>query len=205
MRILYDVTPLYPGTPYTGVDDHHLGWCTHHCALRPEHPSQPGLGIGCTTSATEARSATSAPGRPGRGHQCVRCRPDKTRSPRRPTWFLPGLPPIKFLGHHYFDFAGVPTFDLTSAQLFASLTKTGQATASSDADKGILKTGAVAWLQLTDTGKGASRGVQLGTASSPRVASRKPAPLPERVSRACRTQHTTGSLAKLPTLAIQTI
>lgn len=43
----------------------------------------------------------------------------------------------------------------------ASVAKAGAVSAPKDADKGVLDTGAVAWLKLTDTGKGASKGVNL--------------------------------------------
>ena len=39
--------------------------------------------------------------------------------------------------------------------------KTGNVAAPKDADKGVLNTGAVAWLKLADTGKGMSKGVNL--------------------------------------------
>lgn len=66
-----------------------------------------------------------------------------------------------FLGHHYFDSLSSPTFDLSgsSDSLFFSGAKIGDVKAPTDADKGILTTGAVDWLELGDNGRGLSSGV----------------------------------------------
>ncbi|KAK8037779.1 hypothetical protein PG991_001125 [Apiospora marii] len=66
--------------------------------------------------------------------------------------------PRKAIGHHYFDAAGVPTFDLfgTSQKLVAK--KLNDTAAPAGADKGLLDTGAVAWLKLGDNGSGGSQG-----------------------------------------------
>lgn len=67
---------------------------------------------------------------------------------------------LPFVGVHYFDSAGTPTFDLTQkAGLLASLKKTDNVKAPTGADAGILKTGAVDWLRLVDNGKGVSKGL----------------------------------------------
>lgn len=52
-------------------------------------------------------------------------------------------------------------FDLDASGLKASVVKGGNVNAPQDADKGVLATGAVAWLRLTDSGKGQSKGVNL--------------------------------------------
>ncbi|KAI1767108.1 hypothetical protein GGR53DRAFT_143265 [Hypoxylon sp. FL1150] len=70
--------------------------------------------------------------------------------------------PVKFLGHHFFDSANTPTFDLSGANdgEFFSGVKNASVSAPSDADPGVdPDTGAVAWLRLTD--KGTSTGVSL--------------------------------------------
>ena len=72
---------------------------------------------------------------------------------------LRGSKPIPYLGRHYFDGSGTPTFDLSEAKLRAGVGKTGEANVPANADKGPLKTGAVKWLQLSDTGLGLSKGV----------------------------------------------
>ncbi|KAH8671664.1 hypothetical protein BX600DRAFT_434762 [Xylariales sp. PMI_506] len=56
--------------------------------------------------------------------------------------------PLPVLGHHYFDLALTPTFDLfTSSELLAGA-KLADITAPATANKGIMGTGAVDWLQL---------------------------------------------------------
>ncbi|EFX02448.1 malate dehydrogenase [Grosmannia clavigera kw1407] len=66
---------------------------------------------------------------------------------------------IPFLGHHYFDSAGSPTFDLSAAGLLGSMAKASDVTAPSTAEKGPLGTGAVDWLELKDNGRGISQGI----------------------------------------------
>ncbi|KAI1466270.1 uncharacterized protein F4812DRAFT_101748 [Daldinia caldariorum] len=70
--------------------------------------------------------------------------------------------PLRFLGHHFFDAANTPTFDLSGAddgELFKGKKDAG-VPAPSDADKGVdPATGAVDWLRLSD--KGASTGISL--------------------------------------------
>lgn len=68
---------------------------------------------------------------------------------------------VPFLGIHYFDASGAPTFDLSAAvpKLFFAGAKTGNVKAPATADKGLLATGAVDWLQLGDNGKGLSSGL----------------------------------------------
>jgi hypothetical protein len=56
-----------------------------------------------------------------------------------------GIFPI--LGHHYFDAAGTPTFDLTAVGKIFYGAKTGDIKAPASADKGPAGTGAVDWLQ----------------------------------------------------------
>jgi hypothetical protein len=70
-----------------------------------------------------------------------------------------GVPAAKFLGHHVFDINSIPVFDLSAAGLTAAVKKIDGKTAPKNADKGIIGTGAVAWLQLDDNGEGHSQGV----------------------------------------------
>ncbi|KAI2464026.1 hypothetical protein F4781DRAFT_93911 [Annulohypoxylon bovei var. microspora] len=69
---------------------------------------------------------------------------------------------VKFMGHHFFDVNGTPTFDLSGAgdgELFKGK-KDANISAPSDADEGVdPATGAVDWLRLSD--KGTSTGVSL--------------------------------------------
>lgn len=74
---------------------------------------------------------------------------------------LGGLAPIAYLGHHYFDAAGVPIFDLRAAGdgLFGRVAKADGVAAPPASDGGVLGTGAVDWLRLVDDGTGAGEGV----------------------------------------------
>ncbi|KAM7207628.1 Protein of unknown function (DUF3455) domain containing protein [Naviculisporaceae sp. PSN 640] len=65
----------------------------------------------------------------------------------------------KFLGHHYFDIDSTPFFDLQTIGLKASVVRNESIPAPPNADKGPMGTGAVAWLQLKDSGKGKSVGI----------------------------------------------
>lgn len=65
---------------------------------------------------------------------------------------IDGVPPLTFLGHHYFNAAGVPTFNLTAVGDILYGAKTASVAAPSTADVGPDRTGAVAWLQLQDKG-----------------------------------------------------
>ncbi|KAI1178594.1 hypothetical protein F4777DRAFT_78030 [Nemania sp. FL0916] len=65
--------------------------------------------------------------------------------------------PLPFVGHHFFDLSGTPTFDLsTSSQLFKGQ-KLVNIPAPASADKGLNGEGAVDWLYLGN--KGGSVGV----------------------------------------------
>jgi hypothetical protein len=54
---------------------------------------------------------------------------------------------LPVLGHHYFNAAGVPTFDLSTKSKIFYGAKTGDIKAPATADKGPAGTGAVDWLQ----------------------------------------------------------
>lgn len=74
---------------------------------------------------------------------------------------LANYPSLKYAGHHFFDSTGTPVFDLDASGLKASVAKVGSVAAPKDADRGVLDTGAVAWLKLADNDKGESKGVNL--------------------------------------------
>lgn len=68
---------------------------------------------------------------------------------------------IPTLGHHYFNAAGQPTFDLDATGLLVAK-KTGDIPAPPDAcagPPGAQNYGAVDWLSLVDVGTGVSRGL----------------------------------------------
>lgn len=73
---------------------------------------------------------------------------------------LGGMDPIPFLGHHFFDSEGGPMFDLLDTSGLVGRVGNKIAVPAPDgADGGILSTGAVDWLRLTDDGTGVSDGV----------------------------------------------
>lgn len=143
LAVLYDVTSLYPGNPkglsqaaFEALTTTVL-W-TQPIPLNLVNPqaAKPGVVL-----ASKEYAATSKPF-------------------KAPADIKVGnTPPLKFLGRHYFDGSGTPTFDLSEAKLRAGVGKTGEANVPANADKGPLKTGAVKWLQLSDTGLGLSKGV----------------------------------------------
>jgi hypothetical protein len=59
--------------------------------------------------------------------------------------------PLPFLGHHFFDDAGVPTFSLDGGELFKG-GKIAGISAPASADQGLTSEGAVDWLYLADKG-----------------------------------------------------
>ncbi|KAI0479968.1 hypothetical protein F4859DRAFT_455050 [Xylaria cf. heliscus] len=60
--------------------------------------------------------------------------------------------PLPFLGHHYFDINGVPTFSLHDDAELLKSQKLLNIPAPADADKGLAGEGAVDWLYLGDKG-----------------------------------------------------
>lgn len=148
LAVLYDVTPLYPTTPRTGLDQN--GWNSLPVTVLYSQQLPLNLASADGTPTNSLAAGTLA-------YNADPANP----FPAPADLTLGGLPPVKFLGHHYFDASGTPTFDLSATGLFGSMTKTGSTNAPSGSDKGILGTGAVAWLQLADNGKGVSKGVEL--------------------------------------------
>ncbi|KAF7547400.1 hypothetical protein G7046_g9018 [Stylonectria norvegica] len=65
---------------------------------------------------------------------------------------LSGLAPLPFIGHHFFNSAGVPTFVLDGGSITLFGKKLDSLAAPATADKGPDGTGAVAWLRLGDNG-----------------------------------------------------
>jgi len=63
------------------------------------------------------------------------------------------------LGHHYFDSAGTPTFDLSAVNKIGFMAKTAAVNAPATANKGPAKTGAVPWLDLNQKAGYNSQGV----------------------------------------------
>ncbi|KAL2269203.1 hypothetical protein VTJ83DRAFT_4049 [Remersonia thermophila] len=133
LAVLYDVTSLFPGTRRTGVSQQAwdaLPSTVLHGQALPLNVLE-GSQFGADASTPFPAPADLAV-------------PDAA---------------AKFLGHHFFDAAGVPVFDLAEAGLQAAVKKDAGVPAPADADKGPLGTGAVAWLKLDDNGKGRSKGL----------------------------------------------
>ena len=134
LAVLYDATPLYPGTKNTGLSQS-LWDSTPSNVLRKT--ALPLNKLAGTTYGADAKKPFPAPA----------------------DLKLQGLPNVKFLGHHFFDITGVPVFDLTAVGLKATVKKVGNISAPTTADQGILNTGAVAWLKLDDNATGNSKGL----------------------------------------------
>jgi len=149
LAVLYDITHLYPGTKNTGLPAENFNSLATTVLWSQDIPlnlQNPALAFPGSPSNPNAGSEAS--------YGAVVANP----------WLPPadltlGGLTIPFLGRHYFDISNSPTFDLTSANLLASVSRGGGCKAPATADKGVLGTGAVDWLQLKDNGKGISRGV----------------------------------------------
>ncbi|KAK0726944.1 hypothetical protein B0T26DRAFT_637671, partial [Lasiosphaeria miniovina] len=133
LAILYDVTSLFPGTLRTGLSN--ATWNDFPKNLLygkpvPLNLINPNTGYGATASPF----------------------------PRAADLTLGNIR-ASFLGHHYFDQFGSPTFELLTVNLKASVKKLEGFNAPATADKGILNTGAVQWLKLIDNGKGFNKGL----------------------------------------------
>ncbi|CAK7268588.1 hypothetical protein SEPCBS119000_003137 [Sporothrix epigloea] len=153
LAVLYDVTGFYPDTWPTGLAPPAFDALSSGVFWKQNIPLN--LAAACQASAgipdkSDVLSEAA--------YGAVVADPFLPPSPLS----LPGVLPVEapFLGHHYFDAAGVPTFDLSSAGLFGSMSKTGDVKAPGTADAGILGTGAVDWLQLTASSNGLSVGIQ---------------------------------------------
>lgn len=136
LAVLYDITSFYPGTQKTGLSQQDWNELPSKLLWRTPLPLNKLAGSQYGADPNNAFQ----PAADLRG---------------------PGLPNVKFLGHHYFAPGGIPVFDLSAAGLKATVKKTDGLTAPSSADKGITGSGAVAWLQLVDDGTNGSQGVSV--------------------------------------------
>ena len=66
---------------------------------------------------------------------------------------------LDILGHHYFDSAGTPTFNLSTLNKIGYVGKAASINAPASANKGPAGTGAVPWLQLNKKSGYASVGI----------------------------------------------
>lgn len=83
--------------------------------------------------------------------------PCPTTSLRLASWPIP----LPILGHHFFNSASTPTFDLSSVGKILFGAKTGDIKAPATANKGPAGTGAVDWLSLDRNAKYTSVGLEL--------------------------------------------
>lgn len=151
LAVLYDVTPLYPGTTGTGLDTAVFDNISSTVLFNQDIPlnlvnpsaANPTVPVAVTESDYQANSADPFP------------------SPATDLDLSAQGISAKFLGHHYFDSKSSPTFDLSASTnaLFFSGAKTGDVKPPTSADKGLFATGAVDWLELGDNGRGLSKGV----------------------------------------------
>ncbi|CAK7206989.1 hypothetical protein SEUCBS139899_009796 [Sporothrix eucalyptigena] len=153
LAVLYDITNLYPGTASTGLSADAFNALSGNVLWGQDIP------LNLQTSSAASPGSEKTPNVLAEAdYGAVIADPFPSPS----SLSLPGILTAEapFLGHHYFDATGVPTFDLSSVGLFGSVNKTGDVKAPSTADTGILASGAVDWLQLTDNGSGLSVGIK---------------------------------------------
>ncbi|ROV95737.1 hypothetical protein VMCG_07644 [Cytospora schulzeri] len=152
LAVLYDITPLYPGTPTTGLSTYEFNSLSSTVLWSQDIP----LNL-LDPAAGKASSTTTS--FPETDYQAVASDPFPS-SPSDLSLRSQGIS-AKFLGHHYFDSSSSPTFDLSAVGLFFSGAKAADVKAPAGADAGILGTGAVDWLQLKDNGRGLSKGLSI--------------------------------------------
>ncbi|RYP33728.1 hypothetical protein DL768_011078 [Monosporascus sp. mg162] len=155
LAVLWDIEPLYPGSGPSSISE--ADWT----GLPPKVLRTTELPLNLLTgSGTEYAVDTQAPFPPDADLE------------------LEGVEAeLKFLGHHYFDGVGTPTFDLrgdASRPVFRGK-KNASVSAPATADAGLTGSGAVDWLRLTD--KGTSAGVSV--VYRVHTAGGKPAPCAE--------------------------
>lgn len=148
LALLYDATPLWPGTPGTGLSAQAFN------ALPSATLWSQDLPLNLVNASAACPGTTSHPNALPESE--YRAKVDAPFPGTAGDLTVAGTT-LKLLGHHFFNAGGVPNFDLSAAGLYASVAKAASVNAPAGADPGILATGAVAWLRLNDTG--GSKGV----------------------------------------------
>ncbi|EHA52631.1 hypothetical protein MGG_04944 [Pyricularia oryzae 70-15] len=146
LAVLYDVTSLYPGTPSTGLSKEAFNALTTSTLWGSNIP----LNLKDPEAARPGTPASPNNGMPPSSYGAVVADPFIAPADLP----QPDGAPLKFLGHHFFDAAGNPTFDLSTMNLRFSVGLKQSVDVPANADRGILDTGAVKWLMLNDNGKG---------------------------------------------------
>lgn len=138
LAMLYDVTKLYPGRRPGSLS--HAEFEALPANILQHHA----VPINFDTTTTEGRADPSIPG-------ASQTHPFPADEPLR----VRGMRPLPFLGHHFFDAAGVPVFDIykgSNGDIHLPCKKVDSANAPESASKGPDGTGAVSWLLLDDKG-----------------------------------------------------
>ncbi|KAK7431969.1 hypothetical protein QQZ08_001589 [Neonectria magnoliae] len=130
LAMLYDITHLYPGTGRRALDAD--AWAGLSAKALNGHPVP--LNLLPNGTGADAQNPFTA---------------DAALQ-------LDDLADLPFLGHHYFNAAGVPTFAISSGTFFGK--KIDSINAPASADRGPDGTGAVTWLYLGDAG--GSKGIK---------------------------------------------
>lgn len=133
LAMLYDITDLYPGQSKQSLSMDQFKNLPSRAMWTHDVP------LNFDTSATAGRVDPQRPG-------ASSTKPFPADGPLQ----LWGMRSIPFLGHHFFDSKGVPTFvlDGNKGKVFLPSGKLAAADPPTNADKGREGTGAVAWLQL---------------------------------------------------------
>lgn len=146
LAVLYDITPLHPSTPESGLT---LIEAFDALTTMILWKSDLLLNFFNTTAAitnvvlpNKDYTATTTPFQPPKDLK------------------LDNLPLIKYAGRHYFNYTGMLNFNLIyPGNLKAYVIKKTSVVAPNRADKGPLKTGAVPWLLLSDSDLRISHGI----------------------------------------------
>lgn len=145
LAALYDITHLYPGTPKTGLTPEGFAALTTTALWTSDLPLN-------LVNTTAAQSGVVLPSK------YYVATSDPFKAPQ--DLALANLPRLKYAGRHYFDATSTPKFDLGGpGGLEAHVVKKDGVAPPAGADKGPLKTGAVQWLLLGDSGLGLSKGL----------------------------------------------
>ena len=128
--MLYDVTSLYPGRGSGSLSQPDFDALTARALSSHEVPLN-------FNSSTEGRVNPESQG-------ASLTEPFPADEPLE----LYGIESMPFLGHHYFNKTGVPTFVLDGGKIYLPAAKLNAVDAPKDANPGPQGTGAVPWLYL---------------------------------------------------------
>ncbi|KAB5525594.1 hypothetical protein GE09DRAFT_1257267 [Coniochaeta sp. 2T2.1] len=145
LAVLYDITQYYPGTPRTGLPANIFNDLSKLLLFGQDLP----LNL-VNPAAAKPGTPTKPNTLPEKQYVAVTSAPFKAPADIK---FGP-ITAAKEIGRHYFASPNsVPTFDLSAKTgLVARVQKVDAVTAPASAEKGITKSGAVAWLRLPDNG-----------------------------------------------------